>query len=266
VHISATSSNIGKDPLYSNKNLVGGSAILTFGLWSSKISVSQLDESGHGIYSVTTIQGKGQKCISFISASIAVCKGSEIGTESLFAQQVTIHEKASIKNGCPPSNKFCPRVHAIQQLNQIIHQLQQQKHAIILMLDANQSLVDCYTGSRVKPCSIEWLWLQRGLTDPFIKLVNSRPNSTTLIPNRDIDFVLTYGIDIVNISTLHPDNPCQSDHLGKVFDIDLNKFFSSSYSDIMSASPSLLTFGNLKAVTSYIKYITDQVTIHKIED
>jgi hypothetical protein len=134
------------------------------------------------------------------------------------------------------------------------------------MLDANQSLSDCYNGSRLKPYSIEWLWLQRGLTDPFKKLVNSRPNSTTIIPNRDIDFVLSYGIDIVNKSTLHLDNPCQSDHLGIAFDLDLNKFFSSSYSDIMSVSPRLLTSGNLKAVTSYIKYITDQVKIHRIED
>lgn len=127
VHISTTSSNIGNDPLYFNKNLIGGSAILTFGLWSSKVSISPSDESGHGIFSVTTIQGKGQKCIPFLSAYIAVQKGSNIGTESLFAKQVTLHERDSIRNGCLPSRKFCPRVNAIQQLNQIIHHLQQQQ-------------------------------------------------------------------------------------------------------------------------------------------
>jgi len=109
VHLSATSSKIGNDPLYMNKHLVGGSAILTFGLWASKISISPIDDSGHGAFSITTIQGKGNKHISFISACIAVSKGSDIGTESSYAQQVTIHEKDSIKTGSLPSRTFCPR-------------------------------------------------------------------------------------------------------------------------------------------------------------
>jgi hypothetical protein len=36
VHLSAVSSDIGLDPLYLKKHLIGGSAILTFGLWASK--------------------------------------------------------------------------------------------------------------------------------------------------------------------------------------------------------------------------------------
>jgi hypothetical protein len=130
--------------LYINKHLVGGSAILTFGLWASKVSISPTDDSGHGVFSITTIQGKGNKHISFISAYIAVSKGLDIGTESLYAQQVTIHEKESIKTGSLPSKTFCPRRNAIQRLNSIIQKLQQQHHAIILMLDENQSLSDCY--------------------------------------------------------------------------------------------------------------------------
>jgi hypothetical protein len=39
--------------------------------------------------------------------------------------------------------------------------------------------------------------------DPFIKLME-RPNSTTITPNRDIDYVLTHGIDAVNLSTMAP--------------------------------------------------------------
>jgi hypothetical protein len=37
-----------------------------------------------------TIQGKGNKFISFLAAYIAVKKGSDIGVESLYAQQYTI--------------------------------------------------------------------------------------------------------------------------------------------------------------------------------
>jgi hypothetical protein len=134
------------------------------------------------------------------------------------------------------------------------------------MLDANQSLSDCYKGDSLRPYSIEWLCLQHGMDDPFIKLFSSRPNSTTITPNRDIDYILTSGIDISNISTLHQNLPCCSDHLGILFDIDLEKFFSSSYSDIYSISPRSLTSGNLRSVTSYLKYVSEQVSIHKLEE
>jgi len=85
LHISAVSSDIGNDPLYRKSSLIGGSAILIFGLWSSKISTSPQDESGLGTFTITTIQGKKNKNISFISAYIAVNKGSNIGTKSSYA-------------------------------------------------------------------------------------------------------------------------------------------------------------------------------------
>jgi hypothetical protein len=63
------------------------------------------------------------------------------------------------------------------------------------------------------------------MDDPFIQLVRHRPNSTTQTPNRDIDFVLTFGINIINISTLEPNIPSYSDHIGLLFDLDINSFF-----------------------------------------
>lgn len=120
VNLSAMSSSIGLDPLYLHKNLVGGSTILTFGLWASKVSQSFHDTSGHGIFSISTIQGKGNKCISFIAAYISVQKGSNIGTESVFTQQRTIYEKDMKRKGLIPCNKFCPRANAIKLLDQII--------------------------------------------------------------------------------------------------------------------------------------------------
>lgn len=63
------------------------------------------------------------------------------------------------------------------------------------------------------------------MDNPFIQLLGGRPNSTTNTPNRDIDFLLTYGISVKNISTLLPSIPAHSDHLGIVFDLDLEIFF-----------------------------------------
>ncbi len=133
--------------------------------------------------------------MSFIAAYIAVSKGSDIGTKFLYAQQCTIHENKSVKRGVTPKS-FYPQIHPIKILNQIIMELQQKHHAIILMLDANQTPAECYQSKKLKPFSIEWLKLQRGMDDPFVQLVNQCPNSTTLTPNRDIDYKLTFGINI----------------------------------------------------------------------
>jgi hypothetical protein len=52
------SSDIGKEKEYSNSSLVGGAAFITLGLWSSKVCHMESDHSGHGTYTITTLQGK----------------------------------------------------------------------------------------------------------------------------------------------------------------------------------------------------------------
>jgi hypothetical protein len=111
--------------------------------------------------------------------------------------------------------------------------------------------MNAITQKKLKPFTIEWLRVQRGMEDPFVQCVDSRPNSSTLTPNRDIDYILTNGIKIPSIPTLHPNNPAHSDHLGIVFDVDLSSYFSSSYSDIASPSHCLLTSGNQKSFDTY---------------
>jgi hypothetical protein len=90
------------------KKLVGGAAILTFGLWSPKVSNSFNDESGNGTFAVTTIQGKYNQCISLISTCITVKKGTDIGLNSVYAQQVTLHEAQRLKLNRPPQKTFVP--------------------------------------------------------------------------------------------------------------------------------------------------------------
>jgi hypothetical protein len=50
------------------------------------------------------------------------------------------------------------------------------------------------------------------MNDPFRDLFGSCPNSTTQTPNRDIDFILTHGIQVSGISTLGINYPAQSIH------------------------------------------------------
>ena len=94
------------------------------------------------------------------------------------------------------------------------------------MIDAIQTVDDCYSGSKLKPFTIKWPRLQRGLEDPFIKLMGSRPNSTTPTPNRPINFILTFGIMPESISTLPLNIPAQSDHIGMIFDLNMEQFFN----------------------------------------
>jgi len=131
------------------------------------------------------------------------------------------------------------------------------------MLDANQSGMECWKGKNIQPYTIEWLRQQRGMVDPFIQLLSKRPNSTTLTPNRDIDYVLTYGMNASAITTLSPNIPLISD-LGIILDIDLGSYFSSNYSNIATPSPRILTSGNTRSTTSYIKYFSKQVENHNI--
>ena len=78
--------------------------------------------------------------------------------------------------------------------------------------------------------------------------------------------MLSHGINAINISTLSPDFPAHSDHLGIVLDIDLAAYFSSTYSDMCSAPPRMLTSDNRWSVEAYTKYVMEQVKIHQLED
>jgi hypothetical protein len=214
IHLTATSSMIGMEHEYTLKSLVGGSAIITSGLWASKVSQSTRDLSGYGTFTTTTIQGKHNKKVTFIAAYIAIQKGSNIGIDFLYAQQTTVYEKLCRKNTLL-SCKFCLRTNAIQRLNEVVHSFQKQHHAIVLMLDANQTKQEYFTRSKVKPHTIEWLRLKRGMIDPFISFTGNRPNSTLQTPNRDINYILTHGIQLSSISTLGINNPEVSDPLEK---------------------------------------------------
>lgn len=74
-----------------------------------------------------------------------------------------------------------------------------------------------------------------------------------------------YGINISNITTLGPNIPAHSYHQAIVFVLDLAKFFSSTYSDVASPSPCLLTSGNQKSYETYLSSILEQVKIHKLD-
>lgn len=77
------------------------------------------------------------------------------------------------------------------------------------------------------PTPLNGFTYKADLMTPFLRLTGAHPHSTTLTPLRDIDFILTHGIQVTHVTTLHPNTPACSDHLGMVLDIDVVTFFSS---------------------------------------
>jgi hypothetical protein len=99
------------------------------------------------------------------------------------------------------------------------------------------------------------------MEDPFIELHKSRPLTTTIHNNRDIDYILTYKVPITRIGPLNVDTPASSDHIGQYIDIDTNTLFQSLNSAMSNMKPRKLTFNNVRAKREYEKY-----TISKAEE
>lgn len=135
--ILAISSAIGLDNKYFKPGLIGGSSILTFGLWSSKVTHSShmIEALEHAPITMTAYKNNKKSilhiCLHCTTEGIQHQHGISLFTTD------TIQERTRIKNGNQLSTKFRPRQHAVKQFNIMIQYLQQQWHAIIFMLDAN---------------------------------------------------------------------------------------------------------------------------------
>lgn len=184
----------------------------------------------------------------------------------MHSQQTFLMETEALKSNKALLMNRCPRKEAIKALSDIIAALQEQDHAIILTIDANQTPLECQNANGIKPHSIEWLRMEHGLDDPFLLLHNKRPNTTTNTPHRDIDYILTYGIQPQTILILPPDFPTASDHRGICLDISAEVLFSAKYSQLSNQQPRKLTLNNVKAKETYKKYILQQMEEHRIWD
>jgi hypothetical protein len=258
-YMHAASSDIGASPSHRNiELLIGGNAILSFDLWASKVSETRTDPRGHGSYIVNTYLGKNGRKLSIISAYISVVKGNTFGENTLHAQQIMIMEQDAMKNGKIWYTNQCPRRAAIKALSQLKGELQNLNHSIILAIDANQTPPECYKNDTIMNATIEWLRTEHGLEDPFIKLHQSRPSSTTIHKGRDIDYLLTYNVPFTKIGLLEVDTPASSDHYAMYIDIDIATLFQSTNSNMEERRPRQLTFNNVRAKRNYEKHMVAQ--------
>jgi hypothetical protein len=111
---------------------------------------------------------------------------------------------------------------------------------------------------KVKNHTIEWLSITTGLDNPFITKFGQRPSTTTIHPDRDIDYILTWQVDFERISILPVNFPATLDHLAICLDIDAFKIMQCNYSKITQPPRRQLTSKNIKARDKYITYISDK--------
>lgn len=102
------------------------------------------------------------------------------------------------------------------------------------------------------------------MQDPFIEYFDHRPNTTTHTPNRDIDYILTYGLPPVKVTTLEYDLPTKSDHIGICLNIPVEVLFCGKYSGLEQWPTRQLTLQNIKAKQRDIKYIQKEFNAQKL--
>jgi hypothetical protein len=70
---------------------------------------------------------------------------------------MTLMDQEDMENNKSPTANKCPRKEAIKALGNIIGELQEHGHAIVLMIDANQTPKVSTTKTSIKPFSIKLL-------------------------------------------------------------------------------------------------------------
>ena len=211
------------------------------------------DTTGLGRWSALSFRGKEEKICTVLTA-YRVCKGniqsSSIG--SAFSREYEYHRT----NG---SKSPQPRKIFLQDITKTIKTLQTAGHAILLMLDSNDSLDDDKD-------------LQTLLSDCELNNLHHRsPAPSTYIGahNRRIDHILGCHHTTTAMTALgslsYIDGP-QSDHRSLFVDLDIQHLLQNTLvgSTIPAASMRNLKSGNPESVEAYNKAVLHYYTEHNM--
>ena len=245
--------------------LPGGTCTMAVDTLSMRVVKAGEDPSGLGRWSYLTMEGQEGRRVTFITA-YRICSGVMRGTSTACRQQSKVLEQQAMKQGKRTSaidTNFL-RKKFVEDLALFITSLQNDGHAIVLGLDANETPEESIKNNEVKQGSISWLLDQTGLQEVFNSQHSHLPDSTTTTPGRFIDRVAISGIPIQRVTLLRANEPAKSDHLGIVVDLDLKFLFNNACSPLVSPTPRKLTSGNIKSVQKYLAFVQKQFGVHKI--
>ena len=198
------------------------------------------DPSGMGRWCGMTYEGKEGRKLSVITG-YRVCSGS-VNDQTLGSAYHREHAFLRQQGDLTPN----PRKNFIDDISAIIRSLQDQDHAILLMLDANSTLA---SDRRFRD-----FVTSRDLID----LHSDKPAPSTYIasPDRRIDYMLgcprTHDA-MTRQGSLSYFEGLHSDHRGLYVDLDLAKLFGSDLPDDKTGSSELrsLRSGNPEHVITY---------------
>ena len=233
----------------------GGNLMFTIGalvpMLTTSSTVPLTDPTGMGRWCGMTVRGLNGNHLSVITA-YRVCRGtvSSDNVGSSFNREFCYLRETGHKNPTP-------RTHFLTSLTTLIHDLQQQGHAIIIMLDANSTLVE--------DSSLQTFVETSDLHD--LHASDPAPSTYLLAPERRLDYM--FGCSKVRDtvkqsgSLSYYDGP-QSDHRGLFVDLDLRTLlgYTPSPLTLLPSSARLLKAGNPELVAIYIETVNTYYANH----
>jgi hypothetical protein len=242
------------DPIPSNESFqAGGSISMLNGGLVSRVSGADIqDPSGLGRWSGVTLAGKHDQYLSIITACRA-CSGS-IRTASLGSAFAREHQHFATASQ-PTVN---PRKLFLQDLQKVIHDLQDKGHSLLLMLDANATdSSDSQFSDFIASCSLH-------------DLHSDDPAPSTYIGSatRRIDFMFgcsTVSQHLQRSGTLSYHEGPQSDHRSLFVDLDL-AFLQVPEDSIPPNLQRALHTGNPELVEAYNASLLQYYTAHRMAE
>ena len=262
--IAFSSSDVGLD-LALQDFLPGGTCTMAFDQMGMRVIKAGEDESGLGRWSYLTLEGQDGRRLTFITG-YRICKGAMKGTTTSCVQQRRVLNNQEMRRGVAtstPDTAFL-RQKFVEDLTQFILAPKEEGHAIILGVDANETMEEASKDHSVRQGSITQLLEATGLQEVFLARHNECLDSTTTTPGRCIDRLAVFGVNVQRATLLRANEPAVSDHLAMVIDIDLQIMFNNPCSTFARPKPRKLTSTNPDAVSKYIGFLKKQFTEHRI--
>ena len=240
------------DPIPSNESFqAGGNITMLNGGLVSRVSGADIqDTSGLGRWSGVTLAGKHNQYLSIITA-YRVCSGS-IRTASLGSAFAREHQHFATASQ-PTVN---PRKLFLRDLQQVIQDLQEKGHSILLMLDANATdSSDSHFSDFIASCSLN-------------DLHSDDPAPSTYIGSATRRIDVMFGCHTVyqhlrRSGTLSYHEGPQSDHRSLFVDLDL-AFLQVSDDCIAPNITRALHTGNPELVKAYNASLLQYYTTHRM--
>ena len=223
----------------------GGTLLCTTQKMTGRFTNKSSDQTGLGRWTTTSITGRNQRMIIIICL-YRVSQEYSRGDGTSYMQQIRLLKQQGITN---PN----PRQQVLDDLDTLLSQWSDDKHDIILMMDANSNLQD---GSLTKVINKhklnDALGNRHGHTQPATYARGTRTIDYIFCSERIVDSIVRGGM-------LPYNEIIQSDHRALFIDIDINKALKGTI-DIRDKKTTIhLTTKNKKMCKEYRELVSSGI-------